>query len=251
MNLHRTLAPLLVLAVSSSCAAPATVAEEKGASQTAISGGFAVGTQLQVTADVNLRASPRTSSAVLELIPNGTVVRSASASPQAGWYGVTWNGKTGWVDGQYVARPSATTSSAAPAGGYSRQQVYDLAKNRVSGGGTARDFLDPGVTTQELVDAVGWLATHSPPDWGFSVINTGHHADPLAHSSGYAIDFFANNAADDARFVQLVNQDPYFVEIGLGGEYQSQQGLITSSSKCSFIDGSQTHVHGAVRRAYC
>jgi hypothetical protein len=29
-----------------------------------------------------------------------------------------------------------------------------------------------GLTTAQLVNAIGWLATNGAPDWGFSVINT-------------------------------------------------------------------------------
>lgn len=113
------------------------------------------------------------------------------------------------------------------------------------------DLPDPGLTTSQLVDAIGWLATHGAPDWGFSVMNSGHHNDPLAHTGGFAIDFFANDAADDARFVALVNEDPYFVEIGLAGDYGAHRSAITSSGKCSFIESAATHVHASVRRAFC
>ncbi len=50
----------------------------------------------------------------------------------------------------------------------------------------ASDILDPGLTTQALVDALGWLATHHPPAWEISTINSNHHYDPLAHSGGFA-----------------------------------------------------------------
>ena len=62
-------------------------------------------------------------------------------------------------------------------------RVHRIAKDHHKpGSGTADDFLDPALTTQELVNAVGWLADNFKGDWGFSVINTGHHDDPRAHA---------------------------------------------------------------------
>ncbi|CAN5918612.1 hypothetical protein BH11MYX4_BH11MYX4_04070 [soil metagenome] len=235
--------------VLAGCSASEGAEPEQGESADAVlSGGYPVGTELQTTADVNHRKGPNASSAVLQLIPQGTVVRSGAANPSGGWYGVSWNGKTGWVDGRYLTRASASTP---PSGTYSRQQVYDLVAPHAKGGGSARDLLDPGLTTQKLVNALGWLATHAPPDWGFSVINSGHHFDPRAHSGGFAIDLFANNAADDFRFMGLVNEDPYFVEIGVSGDYVAYRGRITSAGKCSFVESAPTHVHASVQRAFC
>lgn len=82
-------------------------------SSEALSGSFAVGTDLETTADLNHRSSPSPSADVLQVIPRGTVVKSAAATPRANWYGVTWNGKTGWVSGQYLKKPSAVSGSGA------------------------------------------------------------------------------------------------------------------------------------------
>lgn len=82
-------------------------------SSEALSGSFAVGTDLETTADLNHRSSPSPSADVLQVIPRGTVVKSAAASPRANWYGVSWNGKTGWVSGQYLKKPSAVSGSGA------------------------------------------------------------------------------------------------------------------------------------------
>ena len=66
-------------------------------------GSFAVGTTFVTLDDVNHREAPTTASPVLQVIPKGTRVKSASAKPQSRFYGVTWNGKTGWVSGNYIA----------------------------------------------------------------------------------------------------------------------------------------------------
>lgn len=71
-----------------------------------IVGSFPVGAPLETTAEVNQRAAPDRTSAVLQVIPANVVVRSAAASPKDGWYGVTWNGKTGWVFGDFLVEPA-------------------------------------------------------------------------------------------------------------------------------------------------
>ena len=242
----RTVTACFILLITCACGSE-PVPQDDSTAATAISGGFAVGKELQTTASVDQRSAPSRTAAVLQRIPAGTTVLSGAAHPVAGWYGITWNGRTGWVDGQYLQ------VSPGPANGFSRQQVYDLVAPHLQGGngGSASDLLDSSLTTQELVNAMGWLATHAPPSWGFSVINTGHHYDPEAHSGGFAIDIFANDPADDLRFVDLVNQDPWFVEIGVSGSYADKQDRVTSASKCSFIEDAPTHVHAAVRRAFC
>jgi uncharacterized protein YraI len=226
---------------------PADGAEPAGSTESDLSGAYPVGTDLFVTAGVTFRKTPSINGSILGRIPSGSTVKSASSKPQAGWYGVTFEGNTGWVSGQYLSRASGTGSGTG--GPYGREQVYDLIVSRGQSIGAASDVLDPSKTTQDLVNAIGWLATHSPPAWGFSVINTGHHYDPEAHSGGFAIDFFATDPADDARFMSLVDQDPYFVEIGVTGDYNALRGSIRS--KCTFQDSGDTHVHASVRRAFC
>lgn len=81
------------------------------ASTDELSGAFPVGTELLTTADLNLRQRPSRSADVLVVIPRGARVQSAAAAPRAGWYGITYDGTTGWVDGAYLAKPSAAASS--------------------------------------------------------------------------------------------------------------------------------------------
>lgn len=118
MNARRLLAvaSLGFLVTASGCSAE--VAEEAPSgesSEEALRGSFPVGTDLQTTADLNLRKSPSPTAEVLLVIPEGTVVKSAAAEPRENWYGVTWNGKTGWVSGQYLARPGAANGTGASA----------------------------------------------------------------------------------------------------------------------------------------
>lgn len=103
----------LLLAMSASCAAESDDGGDEAIAESAdeIRGSFPVGTKLQTTAMLNQRSSPSPSARVLQVIPDGTIVASASATPRAGWYGVTWNGKTGWVDGMYLSKPSSAGGS--------------------------------------------------------------------------------------------------------------------------------------------
>jgi len=107
----------VVAAVLLSVSAAGCSAELEGApeadssSEEGLTGNVAVGTELVTTAAVNHRASPSTSAAILQVIPSGTKVRSGAAAPKSGWYGVTWNGQTGWVSGQYLAASGTTPSN--------------------------------------------------------------------------------------------------------------------------------------------
>lgn len=123
------------------CTAPlAEDTEEEGFTESAI-GGTPVGTPLRVTAEVNHRAGPSPSAEVLQIIPRDTVVRSGSAHARAGWVGVTWNGKTGWVDGQFVERagdaPPDATGGAISARGQTQMRAV-LAYARANHSGASR-----------------------------------------------------------------------------------------------------------------
>jgi len=119
MNVRK--ASLVVVAMLLSFAAAGCSAEMGGApeaestNEEGLTGSVGVGVELVTTAAVNHRASPSTSAEILQVIPSGTKVRSGAAAPKAGFYGVTWNGKTGWVFGQYlVASGSAPSGSSSP-----------------------------------------------------------------------------------------------------------------------------------------
>jgi hypothetical protein len=221
--------------------------------------GYPVGTHLVTTAYVNVRKSSDKSSAVLQVLPPGTQVSSASRSPQNGYYGVTTNKYTGWISGLYLTANGAPGDGGTPEdppanpGTFTRQRVYDLVKNRHNSNlpGSARDLLDSGMTTQALVNAVGWIATNNPPSsWGYSTMVTGH-GPSAAHSPGHAIDIFANDSAQDAAMMRLINNNPYIVEVGLAGAYKAYDDMITDSSKCTFMDNDQTHIHVGVENAFC
>lgn len=68
---------------------------------------------------LNLRMSAVTSATVLTSIPKNTQVNVISKS-SSNWYNVTYNGKTGWVFGQYLsvktdAAPVTTVVTSTPA----------------------------------------------------------------------------------------------------------------------------------------
>jgi Bacterial SH3 domain len=77
-----------------------------------LTGAFPVGTSLVAVDTVNMRSAPDLKAEILQVIDSGTLVKSASASPRGGWYGVSYNGKTGWCFGAYLAKPDANTTPA-------------------------------------------------------------------------------------------------------------------------------------------
>jgi hypothetical protein len=248
--LPRTLVALLAALVlgSAGCSGVVDSEGEGLPAEEALTGSFPVGTPLETTAYLNLRERPSPSARILEVIPSGATVLSAAAQPVAGWYGVTWEGQTGWSSGQYLRRQTQVPTGQS--GGFTRQQVYDLIAPRMRPGeaGAARDLLNPGLTTQKLVDALGWIATHNPPDWEVSALNTNHRYNPATHSSGYAADLYARSPADDLRMIRLLDQNPYIVELGLSGDYLPLLGQIRN--KLKFSESAPTHIHFGVRQAY-
>jgi hypothetical protein len=130
-----------------------------------------------------------------------------------------------------------TTSEAL--GVYDRQTVYDEVKSHAH---APRDFLGANVTDAKLVDAMGWFMDQSPPAFYISAIRSDHHNDGAkAHAGGHCLDMYAEDAGQAKRIVQLMNQNPYVVEIGLGGAYKSYRSAITD--KLYFNDNNATHVH--------
>jgi uncharacterized protein YgiM (DUF1202 family) len=69
-----------------------------------LTGGFPVGTELVTTDTVNMRVSPDLNGEILQVIPVGTTVFSASSTPSGIWYGITFNGITGWVSGDFLTK---------------------------------------------------------------------------------------------------------------------------------------------------
>ena len=102
-------------------------ANEETPSSEALTGDYAVGTELLTTSDVNLRTGPGTQHSIIDVIPSGTRVLSASAKPRNGWYGVTTASGTGWMHGNYLTR-SGSGGSTGNSGSWSisakgRQQM--------------------------------------------------------------------------------------------------------------------------------
>jgi Bacterial SH3 domain len=256
-NLIRLLAGL-ALASFAACAPQTDAAEVDPEDDTQsiaedLTGNFPVGTAFTTTADVNLRRGPSKSDAIIKLIPSGSVVKSASASARGVWYGVSFQGDTGWVHGSFIKKGASSPSETPSGGHFTRQAVYNAVKSRVQPGcsGDPADFLSSSLTTQQLVDAVGYINANANFSWGWCVANSGHHFDPQAHSSGLSIDIFATEAGNDRAMMKLINQDPYFVEVGVSGDYRSLQGLINAPGKCSFVENAPTHIHASVKKAFC
>ncbi len=143
---------------------------------------------------------------------------------------------------------SATADESSPLalGVFDRQTVYDEVRSRAH---APRDLLSPSITDAKLVDAVGWLMDQHAPAFYISAIRTDHHNDGVkAHAGGHALDMYAENGDEAKRLIQLIDQNPYVVEIGLGGAYKTYRHSI--QTKMYFDDNSATHIHIGVIHAF-
>jgi murein DD-endopeptidase MepM/ murein hydrolase activator NlpD len=59
---------------------------------------------------LNLRAGPSMDQRVLSVVPNGTLVKVISRSPDGRWANITHNGQSGWVDTEFLEKPDARPS---------------------------------------------------------------------------------------------------------------------------------------------
>ncbi len=129
---------------------------------------------------------------------------------------------------------------------YDRQTVYNEVKAHAH---APQDLLKSSVTDAKLVNAVGWFVDQSPPGFYISAIRSDHHNDgQRAHAGGHCIDLYATDASHAKRIVELMDRNPYVVEIGLGGAYKAYRHAV--ASKLYFDDNSATHIHIGVVHAF-
>ena len=82
-------------------------------------------TTFKTTANLNLRKTASTSGEKLDTIPKNTIVTATAKSGD--WYKVSYNGKTGWVSGTYLAAYSISsnnTGSEYPSGSGVTENIY-------------------------------------------------------------------------------------------------------------------------------
>lgn len=73
--------------------------------------GLPIGCEIHATADVNLRAGPSTSTAVLHVIPSGDPATVLASAPQGGFYNVRHAGVAGWASGTYFDKTCTSTTT--------------------------------------------------------------------------------------------------------------------------------------------
>lgn len=130
----------------------------------------------------------------------------------------------------------ADTSDALTS--YDRQEVRDEVSAHAGS-----DLTNAHLTDQKLVNALGWLVDHDAPAFYISAIRSDHHNDgQAAHAGGHAADMYAKNGSDARRLIQLIAENPYVTEVGLGGAYKSYRSEVTGK-KQYFNDNNATHVH--------
>jgi hypothetical protein len=80
-----------------------------------LTGNFSVGTKLVTLTRANLRKGPSLKDEILTVVDKGVTVFSASAAPRTTadgkWYGITSNGKTGWMSAKLLATPGSAGTS--------------------------------------------------------------------------------------------------------------------------------------------
>jgi hypothetical protein len=103
----------LVLIVGIGCADAVPEVDEPDplGSQTALTGSFPVGTPLFTTDFANVRKDASREAVVLQVLPPGTRVLSASQNPKNGYYGVTTDRFTAWISGTLLITASDTPTT--------------------------------------------------------------------------------------------------------------------------------------------
>jgi hypothetical protein len=95
-----------------------------GTSEDAILGSVPVGTPLVATANLNLRNGSSTSATILTVIPYGGKVLVREATPQHGFYKVTYGATVGWSYGYYLKKaPTSGGTSSDRDGAISRARA--------------------------------------------------------------------------------------------------------------------------------
>ncbi|OCA84656.1 SH3 domain-containing protein [Bacillus sp. FJAT-27986] len=81
-------------------------------------------TMFKTTANLNLRKTASTSGEKLDTIPKNTIVTATAKSGI--WYKVSYNGKTGWVSGTYLAAYSSSSNNtgSSPSGSGVTENIY-------------------------------------------------------------------------------------------------------------------------------
>jgi hypothetical protein len=114
----------LAVVLCAACGTPEPqVADELATTDDALSGTLAIGSTLETTADLNLRAGPSTAWAVLRVLPLGTRVTTIErTTPSGGFYRVSVAGQAGWSHGSWL---KLISSPAAGCGAFSTYTVFN------------------------------------------------------------------------------------------------------------------------------
>jgi hypothetical protein len=105
MHARQRFGPALALLIVACGAAPTSSSTESAGGDVAaqsLTGTIAVGSVVQTTGDLNLRSGPSTSDDVIDVLPKGTQATIVDATPQGGFYHLSWNGEDGWSSGRYL-----------------------------------------------------------------------------------------------------------------------------------------------------
>jgi hypothetical protein len=178
-SLVAALAAVVSLSLLSGCAENATEADDgalgTNAAELSTTGKtYAMGTQLETTANLNLRRAGSRDSAILRVIPKGTLVSVWKASGGNAWVAIEMDGFQGYGHGDYLdAVGSSDNSDDGPAtssqAGYSASRANRLASRalssdgRRSSGDCALYVSNHVVNSGILPSGVSWQRNHADP----------------------------------------------------------------------------------------
>lgn len=124
MHARHLFGPALALCIVACGAAPTTSSSSEAAggdvAAQSLTGSIAVGSIVETTAALNLRSGPSTGDDVVDVITKGARATIVDATPQGGFYHLSWNGEDGWSSGRYLELissppPPSTDDAGAPA----------------------------------------------------------------------------------------------------------------------------------------
>lgn len=189
-------------------------------------GELPIGCAIRATTDVNLRAGPSTSDAILHVIPSGDTATVVASAPVAGFINVSHGGATGWAFGVYFDTSCATSP---PADASTDTDVATLGKIEAIAAASdcaAYAWKNRGQAPKGYVEGVADVfarAVCNPTRTDVVVVSQARTTDD-AHDalSWYASNFTALGMSNDAAGVDTLRHT-YTLLLGLGMRESSGQ----------------------------
>lgn len=205
----------------------------------------AEGKAATTTTAVNLRSGKGTSYSSLGVIPNGTAITVTDTS-DSGWYGVTVNGKSGYMSSEYIklsstdATPTPTPTPPAQTESRSAKTTADV--NLRSGRGTnysSKGVIDSGtaITVTDTSNS-GWYGVTVNGKTGYMSSDYIKFTDDSGSTTPPAETPPAGNESTSGKTTTYVN-----LRSGRGTSYSSL-GVIPTGTALTITDTSDSAWYG-------